>query len=74
MNDTLSDAQSLAFVVPQGSILGPILYSLYVKDIEKIAENYNIKVHVYADDVKLFTACEKNSNVANLTKFLYEIN
>ena len=27
-NDTLSDAQSVAFGVPRGSILGPILYSL----------------------------------------------
>ena len=38
-NDTLSDAQSLAFGVPQVLILVPILYSLYVKDIEKIPEN-----------------------------------
>ena len=35
INDTLSDAQSLAFGIPQGSILGLILYSLHVKDIKK---------------------------------------
>ena len=46
INDTFSDAQSFAFGVPQGTILGPILYSLYVKDIEKIAENYSIKVPI----------------------------
>ena len=46
INDTCSDAQSLAFGVLQGSILEPILYSLYVKGIEKIAENYSIKVHI----------------------------
>ena len=32
---TLSDAQSISFEVPQCSILGPILHSLYVKDIKK---------------------------------------
>ena len=60
-------------MVPQGSILGPILYSLYVKDIEKIAENYSIKVYIYADDVQLNTACNKNSHFSDLANCLEEI-
>jgi len=51
INNTLSDAQSLLFVVPQGSIHAPILYSLYVKDNKNIAEKHHIKVDMYADNV-----------------------
>ena len=72
-NVTLSDAQPLAFGVSQGSILGPILYSLYVKGIEKIAKNHSIKVHVYADDVQLYTSSDKKSDFSDLTKCLEEI-
>ena len=59
IGETLSDPQKLKFGVPQGSILGPILYSLYVGEIENIAERYGVKVHVYADDVVLYSSCEE---------------
>ena len=35
INNTVSEAESLSFGVPQGSILGPILYLLYVKEIDQ---------------------------------------
>ena len=46
---------------------------MYVKDIKKIAENYGIKVHIYADDVQLYTACDKNWYFSDLAKCLEEI-
>ena len=55
VNKVLSDKQQLKFGVPQGSILGPILYSLYVNQVEHIAAEYSIKIHVYADDIQLYT-------------------
>jgi len=36
--------------VPQGSVLGPLLYSLYVNDIDKLFTNSTH--HLYADDLQ----------------------
>ena len=45
---------SLMFGVPQGSILGPILFILYVKQLEMIAARYGISIKLYADDSQLY--------------------
>ena len=68
----LSDAQSFALWFPQGLTLGPVLYSLFNKKIEKINENHSIRVHTYADDASLNTADVKNSGFFNLAKSLEE--
>ena len=76
INETLSDAQPLAFMVPQGSIPGPILYPLDVKDIVTIAESYSIKVPIYADDVQSYTACDNicgNKRQQSKTPFLQKL-
>ena len=40
--------------VPQGSILVPQLFRLYVHEVERVAQLHNFKIHTYADDIMLF--------------------
>ena len=48
-----SDPVTLAFVVPQGSILGPILFTLYTSPLGQICTRCGSTYHFYADDQKI---------------------
>jgi len=45
----LSLIQHVLFAVPQGSVLGPLLYVLYIAELE-----HGLRLHMYADDCQVY--------------------
>ena len=56
--------------VPQGSVLGPVLFIIYISDID---DNLTSRVLKFADDTKLYRAIASNCDILNLSKDLNQL-
>ena len=54
--------------LPQGSVLGPLLFILYVADIAGIADRHGIQSHFYADDAQLYLTCHRSEVTATTSR------
>ncbi len=56
VGDTESEKRDLTYGVPQGSVLGPILFCIYISPLGEIIEKEGMDRQEYADDTGLYTS------------------
>ena len=59
-----SDPVTMTFGMPQGSILGPFLFTLYTMPLAKICKKHHILYHMYADDTQVYLTFKPNRKVS----------
>uniref|UniRef100_A0A3P9BKS9 Reverse transcriptase domain-containing protein n=3 Tax=Maylandia zebra TaxID=106582 RepID=A0A3P9BKS9_9CICH len=71
-----SEQTSITCGVPQGSILGPLLFNIYMLPLAQIINNNKINYHSYADDTQIYITMSPGDRgpVQALGKCIEEIN
>ena len=57
-----SDLHQLICGVPQGSVLGARMYTMYTQMLANVIRKHDVQHHSYADDTQVYVRCEDNED------------
>ena len=66
LGNCLSSKSDLSFGVPHGSVLGPLLFTLYTTALSSLISGHAIAHHLYADDSQLYISFSSGNSAAAL--------
>ena len=58
IGESRSEPMILQYGVPQGSVLGPILFTVYTSTLVFLLEAHGVSYHFFADDTQLYIRVE----------------